>query len=151
MKVCIFKGDTGSLETVYSRWKTEANWDGYGIDVDVETYRRDLQKLVDNKDAELLVLVNGEDVLGYIGITTFTSPFSNQKIASEHYWYVLPEHRGIGSIRLLKAAFIWAKENGCSHVLMNASMLASSLHDKVCGIYEKMGMKKFETQYIMRL
>jgi hypothetical protein len=51
-------------------------------------------------------------------------------------------------MRLLKAAKVLAKERGCSHFIMNASNLASDMHDKVCNFYKRLDMKKFETSFI---
>jgi len=92
---------------------------------------------------------NGE-IVGYMGITSYKSPLSSQRIANEHYWYVLPEYRR-ASIRLIKAAIEWTKTRGCSHLQMSASNFASELHDRVCGLYEAFKMKKFETAYIMEM
>ena len=54
-------------------------------------------------------------------------------------------------MRLFRTAKKWAADNGCQYFMANASNLASDLHDKVCSIYEGIGMKKFETSYIKRI
>ena len=48
-------------------------------------------------------------------------------------------------------AYIWAKENGCSHIIMTASNLASEMYDKVCNLYQRMGMELFETSFIQEI
>ena len=45
----------------------------------------------------------------------------------------------------------FAKENKCSHIMMNASKMISDKHDLVCKFYEKIGMKKFETCYLKEI
>ena len=50
---------------------------------------------------------------------------------------------------MIDAAQAWARAHGCSHLLFNASRLASGLHDDVCRVYEHKGMKPFETTYIV--
>jgi hypothetical protein len=74
----------------------------------------------------------------------------SQKLAVEKYWYVEKQYR-IGGIQLLKQGYIWAKENGCSHIIMTASNLASGMYDKICNLYQRMGMELFETSYIQEI
>ena len=100
--------------------------------------------------ATLMLLLNEDIVVGFMGIFLHNSPVSVGLSANENYWYVLPKHRGASSLRLLKAAKKWAKDAGALHITMSASKLASDQHDKVCKIYEK-DMKHFETTYIMEL
>jgi len=143
-----FQGDVSVLRPIAVAWSKEANCDAMGLDFDMEAHLKDLQELVDNPDSELFVLEDENSPVGYIGITKFKSPLGKQFIANEHYYYVLPEKRGVSSVSLLRAVEQWAKLKGCSHILMNASYLASDLHDKVCRLYESLGMKKFESTYI---
>jgi len=97
------------------------------------------------------MLIENELPVGFIGVTMFQSPISVDRMATEHLWYVIPVYRGWGGIRLIKVAKAWARSQGCSHFIGNASMLASDLHDQVCELYEAMKMKKFETVYICPL
>jgi len=138
------------IKPLIQRWHKETNGKDFDLDICLEDAYADFQALINRKDCNLFVLVKDRPV-GFIGVVSFKSPIGRYKMANEHYFYVLPENRGIGSIRLIKAVFDWAKEQRCSHVLMNASMLASNLHDQVCEIYECMGMKKFETTHILKI
>lgn len=147
-----FTGNAAELlKDIALSWQKECNTQVFGIKEDMDEFFQDLQNLTGRNDSDLLVLAEGERIIGLIGLVIFKSPLSKQRMANEHYWYVLPEHRGISSLRLLKAAEKWAKDKGCSHLLMNASCLASDLHDSVCKLYERYGMKKFETVFIKRL
>jgi len=147
MEVIIYKDNVEKLRPVMTLWRQEARIEQFGISFDWETYIKDLQHLANDENSDLLVLMDNEPI-GYMGIQCFNSPLGEQKIANEHYWYVCPEKRGMGSMRLFRAAKNWATQKGCTHLVMNASMMASSLHDKVCMLYERVGMRKFETSYI---
>ena len=152
MNVIIYKDDIEALRPIVRSWKETANKNDFGIKVvDENKYLLDLCRMTMNPKADLLVLFDDIRPVGYLGLEYFESPMSNQVIANEHYWYVLPESRGIGSMRLMKTAMQLAKLRGCSHLIMNASNLASDLHDRICELYEKMEMKKFETSFIKEL
>ncbi len=123
----------------------------YIIADDIDKYLSELLAMASGSDSNLLVLYDGETPIGYIGLRYFESPLGNQRIANENYLYVLPEKRGLASMRLIRNAKFLAKHKGCSHLILNASNLASELHDKVCRVYEKMGLVKFETSFIVEL
>ena len=145
--------NTDEMKHVFLEWKETRNANHLGLTIDTDIYLKKLAELIDRDDAALFLLLNLENkAIGYMAVESFYSPLDNQKIATEHYWYMLEKCRGgIGAMRLLTAVQEWAKENGCSHLIMNASNLASGLHDKVCKFYEKIGMTKFETSYIKEI
>jgi hypothetical protein len=145
-----YTGSVLPLLPIAQDWVNGVRENSFGLEVTVTRFMDDLQRLVDNDNSDLFVLVKDVPV-GLLGMTIFTSPIGNNRIANEHYWYVLPEHRSVESIRMLSVAKKWAKDNGCSHLMMNASNLASDLHDRVSGVYERMGMKKMETVYMQRI
>jgi len=149
------KSDVNALTTIVLIWREETNLDVFGMEFRLNEALNDLRQLVLNDKSELLLLIDErmetKKVVGFMGITIFKSPVGEQEIANEHYWYVMPEHRGIGSIKLLKKAREWAIKKGCSHFMINASNMASDYHNKMCGLYEKLGMMKFETTYIENL
>ena len=133
------------------QWLAECNASSFGLKAEVDKHLEDMNTIVNSPSLldDLLLLINDkEQVVGYMGLRTFTSPLSDQVIANEHNYYVRPESRGHGGLRLFIEARKWAKENGCSHRIMTASRLASSLYERTCKLYEKMGMKEFETSYI---
>jgi GNAT superfamily N-acetyltransferase len=151
MKVLICKNNhTELLRPLAEKWLAESNASSFGLKADVEQHLKDmLNNMVYQDGNDLLILQNDKDeVVGYMGLSTFKSPISDQLIANEHNYYVRPESRGAGGLRLLIEARKWAKGQGCSHLIMNASNLASDLHDKVCTLYQKMNMKHFESSYI---
>lgn len=150
MKVIICKGNIEQLRPLAEQWFSECNASAFGLKAEIDRHLSDMYRLaVYTAGAELLLLINDkEEIVGYMGLITFKSPISDQLIANEKNYYVRPESRGNGGLRLLIEARKWAKMKGCSHLIMNASNLASDMHDKVCELYRKMGMRKFETSYI---
>lgn len=142
-------GDIEKLKPVALQWKEICNGRAMGIELVPQIHFADLTDLISKDDADLFLLTDVRyGVIGYMGVTCFDSPLGNQKIAQEHYWFVSEEHRGRGSLLLIRAVEKWAREKGCSHLIMTASTLASDMHDNVCRFYERIGLKKFETSYI---
>lgn len=148
MEIKLFNDDIETLRPIAESWQKIVVANEFGILTDVNKHLLELSNMVLGADSDLIVLYDGDAPVGYIGLQYFDSPLGNQRMANEHYLYVIPEKRGISSMRLIKNAKFIAKLKGCSHLILNASNLASDLHDKVCRVYEKMGMKKFETSYI---
>ncbi|GAG39390.1 unnamed protein product, partial [marine sediment metagenome] len=104
--------DIERLKPVALQWKKTCNGKAMGIDLVPEVHFTDLAGLIDRDDADLFVLVNDkEEVIGYMGVDYFNSPLGNQRMAQEHYWYVVPgENRGKGAMLLVRALRKWAKE-----------------------------------------
>ncbi len=150
MQVVEYKSCIAGLAALMASWQDEYNGDAFGIVSDVFVFAGSLKKLIDDEDCVLLALLDDDKVVGIFGIVVFSSPLNDNKMANEHFWYVIPKYRGRG-IKLIHAAFDWAKQHKCSHIILNASCLAGNLHDKVCSIYERLGMKKFETSYIKEI
>ena len=152
MNIKLFNDDIETLRPVMELWRSTVDFDKFGIIADSpDKYLTELNLLARNDNSDLLVLYDNDIPVGYIGLQYFESPFSNQRIANEHFMYVVPEKRGLASMRLIKDAKILAKLKGCSHIIFNASNLASDLHDKLCRVYEKIGFAKFETCFITKL
>ncbi len=139
-----------SIRPLADEWKAFCSCGQFGLEVDINSFLAGLMNLVDGKDSDLLLLIDKDEIIGFMGLTIFQSPFGKEKVANEHYMFVSPG-RAAGSIRLISAAEEWAKDHGCSHIIMNASNAASDLHDKVCKLYERIGLLKFETSYIKEI
>ena len=148
MEIKLFNDEIESLRPIAESWQENVQDNEFGIITDVNKHLLELGVMAANDNSDLLVLYDGEIPIGYLGLQYFNSPLGNQRIANEHYFYVIPEKRGISSMRLIKNAKFLAKHKGCSHLILNASNLASDMHNKLCEFYEKTGMKKFETSYI---
>lgn len=148
MEIKLFNDDIETLRPIAESWFEFASKNKFGIEVSVDKHLLEIGMMAAKDNADLIVLYDEDIPVGYIGLIYFISPLGEQKIAEEHYLYVVPEKRGLASMRLIKSAKYLAGHKGCSHIIFNASNLASDLHDKICGFYEKQGMKKFETSYI---
>jgi len=149
MEIQIFHDDIETLRPIVESWQENVQDNDFGIIADdIDKYLTELGNMVLRPDADLIVLYDGETPIGYIGLRYFSSPLGSQMMAEEHYFYVIPEKRGLASMRLIKNAKVLAKMKGCSHIILTASNLASDMHDKICNFYEKSEMKKFETSYI---
>ena len=148
-----YRSDVSIFRPLAEKWAASVQNEAreFGLTVDVDAHLRDLSGLTIDPQSIILVLLVDSNVAGYMGLRIFQNPLGPEWLAEEHYWFVDPERRGRNSLRLLEAAKEWAKASGCSHLKMNASRLASDLHDDVCRLYERKGMKAFETSYIERI
>lgn len=152
MDIKLFNDDIEKLRPIVESWRENIKANEFGIIADdVDKYLTEISNLVLEANSDLLVLYDEETPVGYIGLQYFDSPLGNQRMANEHFFFVIPEKRGMTSLRLLKGAKYLAKLKGCSHIIFNASNLASELHDKICKFYEKLDMKLFETSYIIEV
>lgn len=149
MNVTLHTGAVEILRPIAEQWLAEARPESFGLTIDIERHMQDLQQLAD--DGGLLVLRTNDQPLGYMGMTAFLSPIGPDRIANEHYLYIHPDHRGRGVLLLLEFARAWARANECTHLMFNASRLASELHDGVCRLYERLGMNHFETVYLAKV
>ena len=107
--------------------------------------------MIFNDNTDVLMLIDADEVIGIMGLQKFKSPFGKEYITNEHYLFVKQGHSLSGGQRLIGEAGRWAKEHGCSHLILNASNVASGLHDKVCNLYKHLGLSKFETSYIKEI
>jgi hypothetical protein len=140
--------DASLLIDVINDWKKECNDNEFNMVGNEEITLDHLSKIISNENCVIFMMSNNEKPVGFIGVVTFIFPITGTKIANEHLWYVIKEHRGISSVKLLKTAMAWARKKRCLHFLGNASMLASNLHDSVCELYKTLGMKHFESTFI---
>ena len=148
VKILDTNDNVESFASVIRAWFCETQKMEFGLDIELFTVFLDIGRLIALPDCEIFVLIDGETIIGFYGLAISQSKFSKQRIAEERYYYVMPEKRGISSLRLLKAAEKWSKEKGCSHFIIYASQVAGELHDRTCKLYEKLDMKQFETSYI---
>lgn len=153
MEVTLAKSieDIEAIRPLALLWKDSCNCKAFGLSEDVDVFLAGLMDLIDGENSDLLLLKKGKDTIGFMGLAKFKSPLGNDDIANEHYLFVEPGNEGRGSLKLIATAESWAKAKGCSHLIMNASNLASDMHDRVCGLYERLGYTKFETSFIQEV
>jgi len=146
-----FHGNVSELIPIAKAWEKECNCDKFGMKPNVEFFLTELNGLINNENSDVLILDTGNEIAGLMGLTIFKNPVSDGLAANEHFFYVLPQHRGISSVRMIKSAIEWAKNKGCSHLILNASRMASSLYDRTCSLYEKLKFQEFEKSYIKKI
>lgn len=97
--------------------------------------------------ATIFGLWKGEELIGLLGGMVYPDLNTGEEIATELFWYVLPEHRGgSGAVRLVKRFKEWAKNHGAVrwrfiHMLAPDEKPESV---KLAGFYEKLGMRPLE-------
>lgn len=91
-------------------------------------------------------LVLGEQPQGLLMAAAFDHPFGAGKIAKETVWFIAPEARGLGALRMLDAYEAWAREQGCDLVGM-----ASLATNDVSRLYERRGYQAVETHFMKTL
>jgi GNAT superfamily N-acetyltransferase len=91
-------------------------------------------------------LVMGDQPQGILMASAFDHPFGAGKVAKETVWYIAPEARGRGAIRMLDAYEAWAQAQGC-----NLAGMASLTTNDVSRIYERRGYAAVETHFLKTL
>lgn len=92
------------------------------------------------------VLVAGNPARGVLMAVAFDHPFGAGRIAKETVWFVTPDARGRGAIKMLDAYEVWARSVGCVSVGM-----ASLTTNDVSRIYERRGYSAVETHFMKPL
>ena len=101
-------------------------------------------KILSQEIGVIFVLVEGEEIIGAIGSMCHSDAYSQQLIAMEMFWYVLPEHRGPG-MKLYRAYENWAREKGCNKIRM--TYLCDLMPEGLKTLYEDLGYYPIEVNY----
>lgn len=96
----------------------------------------------------IYALFVGDDIVGVLGGIKHRDPYNSDTVASEMFWFVLPQYRGSG-LNLLNAFEQWAKHHGCVSIKM--AYLVDSMPEKVRIIYKRRKYKEAEHIYIKYL
>lgn len=112
-----------------------------GYSKHVEENPEQMRKTLDVLIPKGLVLVADENgVVGMIGFLAYEHPLSGEKVASELFWWVDPEHRGHGK-ELMRAAEEAARHAGARKMQMIAPT------EGVEVLYRRMGYTRLEAAY----
>lgn len=147
MSIGYFTGETKELRELVKSWQSEQNGSDFGLDLQTDNALAELDEWRNGESTVIITQENDDKIVGFLCMFYVDSLLVNKRVAIEKYWYVLPEHRKSGA-RLLYEARNWARSNQCTHLIMVASNLASDMYSKVCRIFDKFGMKLFETTFI---
>lgn len=127
-------------------WMQKHNAADFGLKIDLDVITADAKEVLAAGGVLMGAKLNDEWV-GVMLLFVCRSFLGEQDFAIEKYWFAKPNLFSVGPA-MLEEAKRWTKDQGCSHLVMSASNLASDLHDTVCAFYEMSGLKQFETSYI---
>ena len=142
--------DVKVIRPLGERWLSECNAKDFGLEVSIDDVRKDIEDWIGTFPGTIILAYDGVELVGFMPVFAVKSFLGPQTLALEKYWYASKGHYAAGPLMLVEAKR-WAKLNNCSHLLMSASNLASGMHDKCCKFYERIGMKVFETSYVMEI
>ena len=110
----------------------------YGLAL-IEAHRR--------PGALCLVLAVDGTARGILMAQAIAHPFGDWLVAKETIWFVDPDHRGRGALKMLDAYEAWARETGCRAIGM-ASLAGQKNTD---ALYLRRGYAPAETHYLKEL
>jgi len=143
--------DAEILRPIGESWSGELKDEEFGFKVEMEAWLGEMNRLIKAPNSMVMLLYEDTKMIGCMGLEIFRSPLSGELMANERFWYVLPDHRGISSLRLVTEAEKLAKTLGCKHFILNASKMASGMHDKMVKLYEKLKFRHWESVFIKSL
>jgi hypothetical protein len=138
--------DVEMLREIGNEWAALAHGSDYGMPVDVNIGLDTMRRLVMQSNGDVLVLMDGETVKGFMGLSYGLNHVGPGKIANECCFFVSETSRG-GGLRIKNAAKKLAKSKGCNFVIWNASRIAGDA-DRSGKLYEHGGAVQFETSYL---
>lgn len=142
--------DVELIRPLAERWLSECRAEDFGLEVSLTDIFADMRDWLKTLPSTILTAWENDHPVGFFAIFVCKSFLSSQKIALEKYWYAEPNAHRAGLV-LYEEAVKWAKVNGCSHLLISASNLASGCHDKITRFCRAQGMKLFETSFLKEL
>lgn len=107
----------------------------YGLAL-IEAHRR--------PGALCLVLDVDGTARGVLMAQAIAHPFGDWLVAKETIWFVDPDYRGRGALRMLDVYEAWAKETGCRAI----GMAALAGQRDVSALYLRRGYAPAETHYL---
>lgn len=143
--------DAKELDGLFDDWLADTDTERYGIFTDKAIATANFQLFCDMDTADVLVSRSDGRIVGMLVMLCDANAIGPGVIAAERFFYVSPKYRGIAGIRLMKAGEQWARDRGCTHLVMGSSKVAGDMFDKVCDLYERFGMTHIESSYIKEL
>lgn len=144
LQVMSFESDIDTFKKLV----TQAVKEGYEAEADQDILENYVLTLLSDPTSNVIIsLLYNDEVVGYIvGCINYTPFFNQEKLAVEHGWYVLPEHRKY-SMKLLEAFETWAKLMGCK----KASATHYGEDERLQKVYKRKKYKPLEVVYIKEL
>ena len=107
------------------------------------------EKMLSTGAGVIFTLAVAGRTVGFIGGVAYRDANDGDLVASEFFWFVTKEHRGLGGVRLLDAFESWAKESGCRRV--NMVHLQNLNPDGLRAFYERRGFRHVESHYLKEI
>jgi len=120
------------------------------IVMDKEYLKAFIEKLVaDVRNSVVILLCHEDKIVGFLaGLVSDVHPvFHTSKIATEIFWYVVPEFRGKYSQKLIEAYEEWGRVVGCSY----AQIVHFTNTPKLGEVYKSRGYEPLEISYLKEL
>lgn len=95
--------------------------------------------LMTSADATIFVSEKAGAIIGMLGLMVYDHPMSGERVGSETFWWLNPEHRGYGGW-LLRRGERWAKARGVKRL----QMMAPAGNTRVALTYERLGYARVE-------
>lgn len=148
MEIAILEPADGieMLVPLLTEWEEVAG--GFGVHLSWPTTRATINNMVHSGGSDVLVLMLGDQAVGFMGILLRSNHVGSGLIAQECLYFVSPQHRH-SARRLVTAAEKWAKSRGASHLVLTASALANPEGSgRVARYYQALGFAPYETTWI---
>ncbi len=113
-----------------------------------EIFIKNWTALIQNGMGRIFGLYQQGQFVGALGAIIMPDINDGELTATECFWFVGKEHRGVG-VRLLLYFVKYAKEIGC--VRVNMVHLFNEHANKLSKLYVKMGFSPIETHYVKSL
>lgn len=134
-------GDVPRLAAMFAEFVMSTQYAKYvGNDPTYSTAM--MERMIGSEDCAVFVVDHEDGIVGMLGLQTFIQPFSGERVASEHFWWLDPKHRGHG-VWLLKRGESWARGKGAIRMLM----MAPIDKPRVAEIYQAVGYSAIETVF----
>lgn len=107
-------------------------------------------KILDNNLGALWKLVRDDKIIGMMGAILSPDLNDGELIATEAFWYVLPNYRNsIEGLKMIVHFENWAKQVGAKRVIM--AHLLSSMPESLAAYYQRHGFIPVEVNYVKTL
>jgi len=116
---------------------------------DADVVQSSLIGLLTDPNCILLVVADGESIVGTMGLVITPTFFTAAVGARELFLYIKPEYRGKSAgVGMIRMAEDWARSHG-AHVIIIGNHPLSPPH--VATTYERHGYREAQTDFIKRL
>lgn len=125
------------------RFLTSSKYQAH-VPPDIEAIRMSLLRMLTSDLCAIWVQEKAGRIIGMLGAYQIEHPFSGELIFAEMFWWVEPEHRGLG-LALYRTFERAARQGGARRIQMGAPS------KKVAKIYRRLGFTKLEETYSKEL